>query len=191
MGGLDSSINDNTKDVVIECAYFDPRNIRASALEYGLQTESSYRFERDMDPNGLIEIIDRAAQLMQLTAGGEISAGVVDCYPHKIDPKILPLRVSRTNSILNAKMSVNEVENYLNRFEFGIKKTTQGSFEVTIPTFRPDIEREIDIIEELARCYGYNNVDSRFWINKIDNKQKRNGCTARKEPSCLSWFFCK
>jgi len=189
MGGLDSSINDNTKDVVIECAYFDPRNIRASALEYGLQTESSYRFERDMDPNGLTEVIDRAAQLIQLTGGGEISSGIVDCYPQQIIPKILPLRVSRTNSILNAKMSVNEVENYLNRFEFGIKKTTQGSFEVTIPTFRPDIEREIDIIEELARCYGYNNVESHFWTNKIDNKQKRTVVRLAKNHLVSLGFF--
>ena len=173
MGGLDSSINDNTKDVVIECAYFDPKNIRASALEYGLQTDSSYRFERGMDPNGLIEVIDRAAQLIQLTGGGEISSGVVDCYPQKIEPKVLPLRVSRTNSIINAKMSADEVENYLNNFEFGTKKTSEDTYKVMIPTFRPDIEREIDIIEELARCYGYNNVESHFWINRIDNRQKR------------------
>lgn len=123
MGGLDSSIDDNTKDVVIECAYFDPKNIRATALEYGLQTDSSYRFERGMDPNSLIEVIDRAAQLMQLTGGGEISSGVVDCYPNKIEPKILPLRVSRANSILNAKISADEVENYLNNFEFGDRKS--------------------------------------------------------------------
>jgi len=173
MGGLDSSIDDNTKDVVIECAYFDPKNIRATALEYGLQTDSSYRFERGMDPNSLIEVIDRAAQLMQLTGGGEISSGVVDCYPNKIEPKILPLRVSRANSILNAKISADEVENYLNNFEFGTQKTSEDTYKVMIPTFRPDIEREIDIIEELARCYGYNNVESHFWINRIDNRQKR------------------
>ena len=189
MGGLDSSISDTTKDVVIECAYFDPRNIRASALEYGLQTESSYRFERGMDPNSLTEIIDRAAQLMQLTGGGEISRGIVDCYPHKIIPKILPLRVSRTNSILNAKMSADEVENYLTNFEFTTKKITPDSFEVTIPTFRPDIEREIDIIEELARCYGYNKVESHFWINKIDNKQKRSVVRLAKNHLISLGFF--
>lgn len=189
MGGLDSSINDTTKDVVIECAYFDPRNIRASALEYGLQTESSYRFERGMDPNGLTEVIDRAAQLIQITGGGEISRGIVDCYPHKIIPKVLPLRVSRANSILNAKMSDDEVENYLTNFEFTTKKITQDSFEVTIPTFRPDIEREIDIIEELARCYGYNNVESHFWINKIDNKQKRTVVRLTKNHLISLGFF--
>ena len=189
MGGLDSSINDTTKDVVIECAYFDPRNIRASALEYGLQTESSYRFERGMDPNGLVEVIDRAAQLMQLTGGGEILSGIVDCYPYQITPKILPLRVSRTNSILNANMSADEVEKYLNNFEFSTKKTTQDSFEVTIPTFRPDIEREIDIIEELARCYGYNNVESHFWINRIDNKQKRTVVRLAKNHLISLGFF--
>ncbi len=189
MGGLDSSISDTTKDVVIECAYFDPRNIRASALEYGLQTESSYRFERGMDPNSLTEIIDRAAQLMQLTGGGAISRGIVDCYPNKITPKVLPLRVSRANSILNAKMSADEVENYLTNFEFTTKKITPDSFEVTIPTFRPDIEREIDIIEELARCYGYNNVESHFWINKIDNKQKRSVVRLAKNHLISLGFF--
>jgi phenylalanyl-tRNA synthetase beta chain len=189
MGGLDSSINDTTKDVVIECAYFDPRNIRASALEYGLQTESSYRFERGMDPNGLTEVIDRAAQLIQITGGGEISRGIVDCYPHKIIPKILPLRVSRANSILNAKMSADDVENYLNNFEFSTKKITQDSFEVTIPTLRPDIEREIDIIEELARCYGYNKVESHSWINKIDNKQKRTVVRLAKNHLISLGFF--
>ncbi|MBN2017138.1 MAG: phenylalanine--tRNA ligase subunit beta [Candidatus Cloacimonetes bacterium] len=173
MGGLDSSINEDTKDVVIECAYFDPKNIRASALEYGLQTESSYRFERGMDPNGLIEVIDRAEQLIQLTGGGKISQGVVDCYPKKIDPNTLPLRVSRTNSILNASMNAKEVEHYLQAFEFKTKQISDDKFEVTIPTFRPDIEREIDIIEELARCYGYNNVESHFVTYRIDDKQKR------------------
>ncbi len=189
MGGLGSSINESTEDVVIECAYFDPRNIRASALEYGLQTDSSYRFERGMDPNGLIEIIDRAAQLMQLTGGGEISSGVVDSYPNKIEQKILPLRVSRTNSILNAKMSADEVENYLNSFEFATKKTSDDSFEVIVPTFRPDIEREIDIIEELARCYGYNNVESFFWVNRIDNKQKRTVVRLAKNHLISLGFF--
>ena len=189
MGGLGSSINESTKDIVIECAYFDPRNIRASALEYGLQTDSSYRFERGMDPNGLIEIIDRAAQLMQLTGGGEISSGVVDSYPNKIEQKILPLRVSRTNSILNAKMSADEVENYLNSFEFATKKTSDDSFEVIVPTFRPDIEREIDIIEELSRCYGYNNVESFFWVNRIDNKQKRTVVRLAKNHLISLGFF--
>lgn len=173
MGGLDSSINDETKDVLIECAYFNPRNIRVTALEYGLQTESSYRFERGMDPNNLVEIIDRAAQLMQKTGGGMILEGVVDAYPKKIEALKLPLRVSRSNNILNTKMSDTVIESYLMDLEFHTKKINKDTFEVTIPTFRPDIEREIDIIEELARCYGYDRIDSNFSTHWIDNKKQR------------------
>jgi len=173
MGGLDSSINNETKDVLIECAYFNPRNIRATALEYGLQTESSYRFERGMDPNNLVEIIDRAAQLMQETGGGAILEGIVDAYPKKIEPQRLPLRVSRTNNILNTRMSDDTINSYLDHFEFQTKKINKDTFEVTVPTFRPDIEREIDIIEELARCYGYDRIESNFSTHRIDNKKQR------------------
>ncbi len=172
MGGINSSILHETKDVVLECACFNPRNIRATSLYLNLESESSYRFERGMDTNRLEEVIDRAAQLIQITAGGEICKGIVDVYADKVLPKKIFLRTNRVNNILDAQLQPETIKSYLQKFEFSISEKG-GDFEVTIPTFRPDLEREIDLIEEIARCYGYKNIRSQFTLPRIENTLKR------------------
>ncbi|MCK4357301.1 MAG: phenylalanine--tRNA ligase subunit beta [Candidatus Cloacimonetes bacterium] len=182
MGGVNSGILSTTKDVVLECACFNPKNIRTTSLSLNLESDSSYRFERGMDPNRLEEVIDRAAQLIQQTAGGEICKGIVDVYPKRIMSKKVFLRTQRVNSILDIQLKPEIIKSYLQKFEFSISE--KGDiFEITIPTFRPDLEREIDIIEEIARCYGYKNIHSKFSLPRIEDRQKRE--TIRKIRSYL------
>ncbi|MEA3475299.1 MAG: phenylalanine--tRNA ligase subunit beta [Candidatus Cloacimonadota bacterium] len=172
MGGTNSSILPETKDVVLECACFNSRNIRATSLYLNLESESSYRFERGMDTNRLEEVIDRAAQLIQITAGGEICKGIVDVYPDKVLPKKIFLRTSRVNNILDTQLQPETIKSYLQKLEFLVYEKGKD-FEVTIPTFRLDLEREVDLIEEIARCYGYRNIRSQFTLPRIENILKR------------------
>ncbi|UCD63401.1 MAG: phenylalanine--tRNA ligase subunit beta [Candidatus Zixiibacteriota bacterium] len=156
MGGLDSEIEDTTTDILLEAAYFDPAVIRKGRKHLGLVTESSSRFERGADPNGIPYAIDRAAHLMQELCGGEVLKGIVDCYPGAIEPKEITLRPSRCNSVLGTSIAVSRMKEILQGLEFTV--TGDDPMKVTVPTFRPDIEREIDLIEEVARIEGYDNI---------------------------------
>jgi phenylalanyl-tRNA synthetase beta chain len=174
MGSSHSSILQTTKDVIIECAHFNPQNIRKSSVTLGVSSEASYRYERGTDPSRLEEIVNRVAQLIRETAGGKICEGIVDKYPKKILPRVIPLRTERVNKILATKLSIQEISSYLKRFEFTINEEKDDRISVTIPVFRPDIKEEIDLIEEIARVYGYQNISSPYFIPHIENKwQKR------------------
>lgn len=188
MGGMSSCISPKTKDIVLECAHFEPKNIRATSYLTNLESDSSHRFERGTNPNGLEEIIDRAAQLIQQVAGGEICKNIVDVYPKKISPQKIFLRTKRVNDILNINLKSEKIKSFLQKFEFTISEKN-NDFEVTIPTFRPDIEREIDLIEEIARRYGYQNITSTASIPQIENRQKRLTLRAIKNHLVKLGFF--
>ncbi|MFP5213912.1 MAG: phenylalanine--tRNA ligase subunit beta [Acidobacteriota bacterium] len=158
MGGLDSEITEKTHDVLIESAYFDPLCIRRSSKKLGLRSESSYRFERGIDPNGVVRALDRAAQLMAKLGGGEIVGGRIDNYPTKIEPLTLTLRVERTNRFLGRPLAASEMASLLRSIEMGVEETGADQLRVTVPTFRPDITREVDLSEEVARLSGYDDV---------------------------------
>lgn len=172
MGGLNSSIHATTTDIVLECAFFNPQNIRKTSTEYNLNSESSYRFERGMDPNALEKVIDRAAYLIQLTSGGKICSGIVDEYPQRIEPKKIQLRVERANSLLDSKISSDTIQSYLNKLEFTVNPK-ESFLEVEVPTFRPDVEREIDLIEEIALCFGYNKILPKYYRRRIEGNFRR------------------
>jgi phenylalanyl-tRNA synthetase beta chain len=160
MGGLNSEIRNDTKDVLIECAYFNPVSIRKTAKKLNMMTESSRRFERGMDPEAPPWVIDRTAQLMQQVAGGTILRGVVDAYPHPITPRNAALRPERVQVITSMKIPKEEMVTILEGLgvtslpdEAAGKK--KEILEVIVPTWRSDLEREIDLIEEIARIWGY------------------------------------
>jgi phenylalanyl-tRNA synthetase beta chain len=161
MGGADTEVSENTVDILLESAYFDPKSIMRTSRSLGLLSESSARFEKGIDPNGCIEAADRAAQLMADLAGGKVSKGIVDVYPKKIEPKKLPVRTNRVNSILGTNLSISQVQDIVERLEIKTE-VVGGTSEMWAyaPTFRPDLEREIDLIEEIARVYGYNRIES-------------------------------
>lgn len=158
MGGLDSEIKTDTTRVLIESAYFQPQCIRRSSKKLGLRTESSFRFERGVDPAGLIRALDRAAQLMVEVGGGEIAKGRIDVYPNPIEPPVLTLRVDRTNRLLGTQLKPSEMAEVLRRIEMQVKELDGNHLEVVPPLFRPDIIREVDLAEEIVRLVGYDKV---------------------------------
>jgi phenylalanyl-tRNA synthetase beta chain len=150
-------VTDSTTDVLIESAYFNPVSISKTAKELGLPTEASHRFERGTDIEGLITALNRTAQLIQKLAGGEIYAGIVDAYPAPRSEVKVKLRPERANAILGIDLTAEQMDKLLTSIEFQVDRDGED-MTVVVPTFRPDVEREIDLIEEIARLYGYNNI---------------------------------
>ncbi len=158
MGGYDSEITAETRDVLLESAYFNPASVRATSKALGIHTEASYRFERGTDPGAVIAALERAAHLITELAGGTICEGVVDVYPGKTLPCQIQLRPARVNFILGTAMEATEMVEILTRLGFHVAPADADTYQVTVPTFRADVTREIDLIEELARVYGYDNI---------------------------------
>ncbi len=157
MGGLETAITPFTKNVLIESAHFTPSGIRKTARKLGMKTESSYRFERWVDPSGTVRAADRAAQLMAEIAGGKICKGVIDVYPLKIAPAQVSVLTKRVRSLLGIEISTEEIAALLRRLQFEV--TIDGdTVHCLVPTFRNDIKREADLIEEVARLYGYDKI---------------------------------
>jgi phenylalanyl-tRNA synthetase beta chain len=156
MGGASSEVSETTVDILLESAYFDPISIRKTSRRLGLISESSYRFERGVDPMGVVNALDRAASLMAELAGGTVAKGVVDINPGDIKEKKFTVRIEKINRILGVTFSENEIKNALK--SIGIKCGSGSIFDVEIPTRRPDITIEEDIIEEVARLIGYDRI---------------------------------
>ncbi len=158
MGGENSEITNATKNILIESAHFNPSSVRKTAKKLGLQTDASYRFERGSDPNVTVWTARRAAQLIQQTAGGEVYSGEIDVCPKPIVNKTTSVRFDRIQKVLGYKVENNEVRGILTRLGFEILLENEKELSLKIPTYRHDIEREIDIIEEVARIYGYEKI---------------------------------
>ncbi|MBC8278204.1 MAG: phenylalanine--tRNA ligase subunit beta [FCB group bacterium] len=158
MGGLNSEIKDDTSDILLECAYFSPVGVRKTAKKLGITSDSSYRFERGVDPNGVPRVIDRTAYLIRETAGGKIHPGIVDNYARKIAPVTISLRPERVNFVLGGEIPADSSAEYLERLKLQVS-STDSELQVTVPTFRPDLTTEIDLIEEIARIDGYDNIE--------------------------------
>ena len=158
MGGLNSEIEPDTRNVLIESAYFDPLSIRRTSRRLGLKTESSYRFERGIDPDGVLRALDRAAELMLEVGGGAIAAGRIDVYPHPIKAAEIVLRVDRANRFLGTVLSVSEMKEILECLEMRVDELDADRLRVIVPGYRSDITREVDLHEELARISGYDRI---------------------------------
>ncbi len=157
MGGAESEVSASTVNILLESAHFTPQRVRRGAHLLGFATEASKRFERWVDPNGCRRAADRAAQLLAQIAGGRVAAGAVDRYLSPINEAIVTLRPERCNAILGLKIPVETQKNLLSRLGFKVAEV-EGNLRAAIPTHRRDIEREIDLIEEIARLYGYDRV---------------------------------
>ena len=157
IGGYDSEITETTCDVLLESAYFNPLSIRATAKALGISTEASYRFERGADPGAVLAALDRAAQLIAELTGGTICDGIVDVYPGQQPLTEIQLRPERVNFVLGTTIETAEMVQILDRLGFDVDITGKV-YQVVVPTFRSDVTREIDLIEEIARVYGYDNI---------------------------------
>src|SRR3989344_5715404 len=167
MGGKESEIRDSTKDILFESAYFDPSCVRMASKSLGVSTESSYRFERGADIEVVAKVLDKAARMIAEIAGGNIADGIVDKYPRPFKPVEISIRLARINKLLGLRMERKAVEDCLKRLGIAFKPAGKGraakgsdghTWGVTPPSYRVDLLKEIDIIEEVARIYGYENI---------------------------------
>ncbi|MBS1517352.1 MAG: phenylalanine--tRNA ligase subunit beta [Bacteroidetes bacterium] len=168
MGGEFSEITDSTKNVFLEVAYFDPVSIRKNSKRLGLQTDASQRFERGVDIDTVKYASERATALIKELAGGEVSAGLYDVYPEKFIQPEAGVRVSKANGLIGTNLTKEEIISLLEKIEINFKEESEGKLIFRIPEFRRhDISREADLIEEIARLYGYHNIpaDNSFRVN--------------------------
>ncbi|NOX37198.1 MAG: phenylalanine--tRNA ligase subunit beta [Calditrichaeota bacterium] len=171
MGGLNSEVRSQTRNILLESAYFSPESIQRSARYLGIKSEASQRFEKGTDPNGVRYAQDRATQLLVQLAGGEVLQGAVDAYPRRIFPVKIPLKHQQINTLLGTRLSAEEMARILERIEL---KVEDG--QVMVPTFRPDLTRVADLAEEVARLYGLENIPAapvtrmpyRVAVNRFD-----------------------
>lgn len=154
MGGADTEVSDKTRHVFIESAHFDPGGIRRTAKALGLSTEASYRYERFVDPELAPVALERACELLADLAGGEVVLGRIDLYPHPASARPLTLRPARVNALLGTELSENAIAHSLRRLGL-IVNATGDPLNVLVPTFRPDLTAEIDLVEEVGRMIGY------------------------------------
>jgi len=162
MGGRNSEIEETSHRVLIESAYFTPTSIRRTSKKLGLSTDASYRFERGVDPKGTVAALDRAAQLMTEIGAGKLIDGVIDEHPGTIpDIKIL-LNVDDTNQLLGTRLDRNKIQGLLESIEFTSARQDDDSLVVTPPSYRVDVERPVDLMEEVARLSGYQNIPTTF-----------------------------
>lgn len=158
MGGLDSEVTEETDTILIESAWFHPSGIRKASKSLALQTDSSYRFERGIDPNLQRRAAEKAARLIAELSGGEVVDGCTDSHPVRTEMKTLELRVQRINRLLGTSISLERVSGILSRLEIENREITEQVLSCSIPTFRPDLTREVDLIEEVGRIYDYNQI---------------------------------
>ena len=160
MGGANSEIIQQTTDMFIESAYFDPMSVRRTSKKLNLSSDASFHFERGTDPQALTKAIDRTCHLIQKICGGEVCSGIIDIQPQPLQPKKTWLRSSRVDSLIGVKVEKKRVEEFLTRLNFDLQRRDADSWTVTIPSYRGDVEKEIDLIEEITRFYGYDRVSS-------------------------------
>jgi len=167
MGGENSEITDSTKNVLLESAFFAPKSVRRTAKKLGIQSEASYRFERGVDIDNVVYAANRAAQLIAELGGGTVVSGIIDEYPNKISKQKILVKIDTINKVIGHSFSIEEAGDLLKRlyFEVEIQKDT---LEVIPPSFRNDIETEIDVIEEVAILFGYDNIVPEF-VSQIDS----------------------
>lgn len=159
MGGMNSEVKADTETIFLESAYFNPSSIRKSSKWLGMNTDAAFRFGRGVDPDGAVRASDRAARLMTELAGGIVFGGCIDQYPATIQTAAdIPLRAKRVNDILGTNIEDDEIVSILKRIEMNVHINVDGRYRVTPPTYRVDITREIDLIEEVARLYGYDRI---------------------------------
>ncbi|MEW5801590.1 MAG: phenylalanine--tRNA ligase subunit beta [bacterium] len=172
MGGANTEVSEKTRNILLESAFFTPIQIRRTAQRFGLHSEASHRFERGVDPEGSVWALNRAAQLILDTAGGKAARGVIDVYPAPFSPRTIILRLAVLKDVLGTQVPQEKVVRILQDLDFSVTRIDQKSLDVCVPAFRWDIEREIDLIEEVARIYGYSNIPVSYPSTALSPEQK-------------------
>ena len=157
MGGFETEVSETTRDILVECAHFDPQSVRRTSKHHGLVSESSHRFERTVDPEGVPTVMSRTLELILATqpegSDPRVAQGMVDAYPRPFEGRVVHLRVERCNNVLGTTLTQDEMAGFLRRIDIPVD-SEPGVLAVRPPAFRPDLEREIDLIEEVGRFHG-------------------------------------
>jgi len=164
-GGINTGVTENTKAIFLESAYFDPVSIRQTAKRHGLNTDASFRFERGIDINNVEYCLRRAALLIKEIAGGDITSDIVDLYPKKKDDYQVFLTFEKINALIGQEIPRDTIKSILASLDIQVKSVTESGLGLEIPFYRVDVQREVDVIEEILRVYGYNNIDFKNKLN--------------------------
>lgn len=171
-GGIDSGVKESTKSILLESAYFDPITIRKSAKHHSLKTDASYRFERGIDPSTTKYALKRAAILIKEICGGVISSEIEDFYPERLDDFEVLLNYDQVDKLIGQKIDHETIKQILTSLGIKINSITETGLGLSIPYYRNDVQREVDVIEEILRVYGYNNIKSNHKLNSSINDIK-------------------
>ncbi|MFM2290359.1 MAG: hypothetical protein RIS29_172 [Bacteroidota bacterium] len=158
-GGQDSGVTETTQNVFLESAYFNPVSIRKTARRHGLNTDASFRYERGCDPTNTIYVLKRCALLIQEVAGGTISSEIVDIYPQEVKPFEVEITLQKINSLIGKEIGKENIETILSALEMKIVSETAEGYTLHVPAYRVDVQRDVDVIEDILRIYGYNNIE--------------------------------
>ena len=158
-GGLKSGVTEKTKNVFLESAYFDPVTIRKTSRRHQLQTDASFRYERGCDPNNTLYVLQRAALLIQELAGGEIAMNIVDTVNGDFKPWDVTIDINRVNSLIGKAIGEDTIETILRALEINIVAKLGDSWQLEVPRYRVDVQRECDVVEDILRIYGYDNIE--------------------------------
>ena len=159
-GGLHSGVTESTTDVFLESAYFNPTWIRKTARRHGLNTDASFRFERGIDPNNTLYVLKRAALLIQEVAGGKITGAIQDIYPNPVPDVQVELALQKVWNLTGKNLSEEIIETILKSLEIKIIDKKEGVWQLAVPTYRVDVTRDVDVIEDILRIYGYNRIET-------------------------------
>lgn len=170
MGGANSEVSESTKTILFESANFEGTAVRLTAKKLGMRTEASGRFEKGLDVENIITAVDRAVQLVEELGAGTVCKGVIDCYPVKAEQRILKLRPEKINALLGTSVSRDEMISIFKALEFTVNEL---DLTMKVPSFRPDVEREADLAEEVARFYGYNNIKATLLEGKATTQGRK------------------
>ncbi|MFE3871591.1 phenylalanine--tRNA ligase subunit beta [Flavobacterium sp. ZS1P70] len=173
-GGKKSGVSENTNSIFLESAYFNPVSIRKTAKRHQLNTDASFRFERGIDPTITEYALKRAALLIQEVAGGEITSDVINVYPKKIEDFSVFLNFSKVAKIIGQELPKDNIKKILVSLDIKVNSVSDAGLGLTIPAYRVDVQREIDVIEEILRVYGYNNINFSKKLNATVSNSPRN-----------------
>ena len=158
-GGIKSGVKESTKNIFLESACFDPVFVRKTARRHGLNTDASFRFERGTDPNGVIYALKRAALLIKEIGGGNISSEIIDIYPEPIEDFEVEIVYANVTRLIGKELGAERIKNILTSLEIKVKEEDEKGLKLLVPPYRVDVKRECDVIEEILRIYGYNNIE--------------------------------
>ncbi len=172
-GGLDSGVSEQTTNIFLESAYFNPVSVRKTAKRHALNTDASFRFERGIDPSITEYALKRAALLIQDLAGGEITSDISDDYPNKIEDFQVRISFDNVTKLIGQEIPRETIKSILTSLEIKVNNVTESGLGLTVPAYRNDVQREADVIEEILRVYGYNNIETTTKLNASISNSSR------------------